>query len=64
MPSHLTEHVVAERILDWHEEAVAACRESRADALLLLAWSAFEGNSGRRMKQIPASNEADSGVEH
>jgi hypothetical protein len=35
-------HEVANKILDWHDQAKLAGRMSRADALLLLAWHAYE----------------------
>jgi hypothetical protein len=35
-------HAVTERLLDWFEQAMRAGRRRRADALLLLAWRAYE----------------------
>jgi hypothetical protein len=35
-------HAVTERLLDWVEQAGAARRRYRADALLLLAWVAYD----------------------
>jgi hypothetical protein len=54
---------VADRILDWHDQAKLAGRISRADALLLLAWRAYEqppdskrevDPGGRSRSQFPA----------
>jgi hypothetical protein len=39
---HETERLVVDRLLDWHDQAKLAGRKSRADALLLLAWAAYD----------------------
>jgi hypothetical protein len=35
-------HVMSERLLVWREEAQRAGRDRRAEALLLLAWRAYD----------------------
>jgi hypothetical protein len=40
---HLSARGVIERLLDWCEQARRSGRERRADALLLLAWKAYDG---------------------
>lgn len=45
LPPQATPHALARRLLDWSEEASRAGRQSRGDALLLLAWQAYDYSS-------------------
>jgi hypothetical protein len=42
MAWHKPAHEVADRLIDWHDQAKLAGRESRANDLLDLAWAAFD----------------------
>ena len=44
-PPQATSHALAERLLDWSEKASRSGRKSRGEALLLLAWQAYDKSS-------------------
>lgn len=41
LPSRKAAHEIADRLMDWHDQAKLAGREERANLLLNLAWYAF-----------------------
>jgi hypothetical protein len=50
----LSAHAITERLLDWLEQATHAGRRCRADALLLLAWCAYD-RPPRQVRSPPIS---------
>ncbi len=55
VPPQATSHALAERLLDWSEKASRSGRKSRGEALLLLAWQAYDQSSS----DDPSSSDHD-----